>query len=82
MLHKVYIESLKSHTKNMATFVERKPLGYSFKGFPGATIFSSNTIELTVHTSCYWVLDLLCVISTKYEEKKIYVFNVPNIGAF
>ena len=23
---------------------------------------NSNTIELTVHTSCYWVLDLLCVI--------------------
>ena len=23
----------------------------------------SNTIELTVHTSCYWVLDLLCVNS-------------------
>ena len=22
---------------------------------------NSNTIELTVHTSCYWVLDLLCV---------------------
>ena len=25
------------------------------------TILNSNTIELTVHTSCYWVLDLLCV---------------------
>ena len=24
-------------------------------------IFNSNTIEITVHTSCYWVLDLLCV---------------------
>ena len=24
-------------------------------------IFNSNTIELKVHTSCYWVLDLLCV---------------------
>ena len=23
---------------------------------------NSNTIELTVHTFCYWVLDLLCVI--------------------
>ena len=22
---------------------------------------NSNTIELTVHISCYWVLDLLCV---------------------
>ena len=22
---------------------------------------NSNTIELTVHTSCYYVLDLLCV---------------------
>ena len=22
---------------------------------------NSDTIELTVHTSCYWVLDLLCV---------------------
>ena len=22
---------------------------------------NSNKIELTVHTSCYWVLDLLCV---------------------
>ena len=25
---------------------------------------NSNTIELlTVHTSCYWILDILCVIS-------------------
>ena len=23
---------------------------------------NSNTIELRVHSSCYWVLDLLCVI--------------------
>ena len=23
---------------------------------------NSNTIELTVHASCYWVLDLICVI--------------------
>ena len=22
---------------------------------------NNNTIELTVHTYCYWVLDLLCV---------------------
>ena len=21
----------------------------------------SNTIKLTVHTTCYWVLDLLCI---------------------
>ena len=26
----------------------------------------SNTIELTVHTSCYWVLDLLCVKCYKF----------------
>ena len=25
-------------------------------------IVNSNTIKLTVHTSCYWDLDLLCVI--------------------
>ena len=30
---------------------------------------NSNTIELTVDTSCYWVLDLLCVksISTSFR---------------
>ena len=27
---------------------------------------NSNKIELTMHTSCYWVLDLLCVISLKF----------------
>ena len=26
-----------------------------------STVIYGNTIELTVHTSCYWVLDLLCV---------------------
>ena len=29
-----------------------------------------NTIELTVHTSCYWVLDLLCVKSLKNGESQ------------
>ena len=28
----------------------------------------SNTIELTMHTSCYCVLDLLCVIGNKDEN--------------
>ena len=27
---------------------------------------NSNTIELTVLTACYWVLDLLCVKCTTY----------------
>ena len=27
---------------------------------------NSNTIELTVHTFCFWVLDLLCVIVLLY----------------
>ena len=29
----------------------------------------SYTIELTVHNSCYWVLDLLCVIYAKNIEQ-------------
>ena len=29
-------------------------------------IVNSNTIELAVHTSCYYVLDLLCVIKYAY----------------
>ena len=42
---------------------------------------NSNTIELTVHTSCYWVLDLLCVIfknidsfagTHKEDDEKVY----------
>ena len=28
---------------------------------------NSNTMELTVHTSCYYVLDLLCVITTDWD---------------
>ena len=35
---------------------------------------NSNTIELTVHTSCYCVLDLLCVISQKYHLSKCVSF--------
>ena len=52
---------------------------------------NSNTIELTVHTSCYCVLDLLCVncsnlfpclcpyfsvcIAFKYKNSKTYLLN-------
>ena len=31
---------------------------------------NSNSIELTVHTSCYWVLDLLCVCVTVKADLK------------
>ena len=37
---------------------------------------SSNTIELTVHTSCYWFLDLLCVKYVKMKASKIKNFNI------
>ena len=30
---------------------------------------NSNTIELTLHTSCYCVLDLVCVINTNLLTK-------------
>ena len=33
-------------------------------------ILNSNTTELTVHTSCYWVLDLLCVNMLHIRTKK------------
>ena len=40
---------------------------------------NSNTIELTVHTSCYSVLDLLCVITILYFQvlsvKQLQHFN-------
>ena len=29
---------------------------------------NSNTIELTVHTSCYCVLDLFCAIKSSFEN--------------
>ena len=32
---------------------------------------NSNTIELTVHTSCYWVLGLLCVKQKSIHRKTI-----------
>ena len=32
-------------------------------------IFNSNTIELTILTSCYWVLDLLCVRKLLIEQE-------------
>ena len=35
--------------------------------------FNSNTIELIVHTSCYCVLDLLCV--TKIVLKFVLTFS-------
>ena len=43
-----------------------------------------NTIKLTMHTSCYWVLDLLCVIGriscSTYGSiyKNITGFCIPN----
>ena len=33
---------------------------------------NSNTIELTVPTSCYWVLDLLCVTNNKTVRLKMH----------
>ena len=33
----------------------------------------SNTIELTFHTSCYCVLDLLCVTNYYYYNLKSYI---------
>ena len=44
-------------------------------------IFKSNTIELTVHTSCYWVLDLLCVnlFHCKLFGHKCLMFNIFSI---
>ena len=44
-------------------------------------IFNSNTIELMVHTSCYWALDFLCVKrSTHYDTSRSNVchhFVIP-----
>ena len=37
---------------------------------------NSNTIELTVHTSCYWVLDLLCVIILVFT----LIFLIQNVS--
>ena len=36
---------------------------------------NSNTIELTVHTSCYCVLDLLCVKTYKTPQKIKKILN-------
>ena len=35
---------------------------------------NSNTIELTVHTSYYWILDLLCVIVPFSWVNKLLIF--------
>ena len=40
-------------------------------------IFNSNKIKLTVHTSCVWVLDLLCVIMS---GNKLHVMAANKIG--
>ena len=37
----------------------------------------SNTIELTVHSSCYCVLDLLCVKVNNLNTKLIMFINPP-----
>ena len=39
-------------------------------------IFNSNTIELIVHTSCYWVLDLLCVFILAPRGPWIWTINL------
>ena len=36
---------------------------------------NSNTIELTVHTSCYWVLDLLCYLMSGFQMVWLYHLN-------
>ena len=38
-----------------------------------------NTIELTVHTCCYWVLDLLCVNLYTTPDKNGPAFHVHSI---
>ena len=37
---------------------------------------NSNTIELTVHTSCYCVLDLLCVILNNNIIRKLRMKDI------
>ena len=41
---------------------------------------NSNTIELTVHTSCYCVLDLLCVTSLSLKKMEALPFLVLRLG--
>ena len=46
---------------------------------------NSNTIELTVLTACYWVLDLLCVKCTTYfslNQQPILKFYNFTINTF
>ena len=38
---------------------------------------NSNTIGLTVHTSCYWVLDLLCVIRNNFFHLNTRIILSP-----
>ena len=41
---------------------------------------NSNTFELTVYTSCYWVLDLLCVnCSLPMREEEYFKQNVKSV---
>ena len=40
-----------------------------------------NKIELKVHTSCYCVLDLLCVTITKRQNKFGVETQVPSVGS-
>ena len=37
---------------------------------------NSNAIECTVHTSCYWVLDLLCVFKVKITQS--FLLSIAN----
>ena len=43
---------------------------------------NSNTIELTVHASCYWVLDLLCITVSENCIVVPFKFGTPKILKF
>ena len=40
-------------------------------------IFNSNTMELTMHTSCYWVLDLLCASTDNKQFHFLKTLHTP-----
>ena len=43
-------------------------------------IFNSNTIELTVHTSCYWGLRLTLCYSVNFDRTQIIVLLTIFLG--